>query len=136
MTGRVVVSGIALRSALGDDLQQVWSRMLRGDTEVQPIPAHWSSTFRCRVWSPPPRLDPADLGFNRQEAGMLDPVAMMAADCSIRALRHAGFQVVPRDDKGNTLDVSGLDHGAAGRRTKPAGPILPAAATGGTPRLP
>lgn len=40
---------------------------------------------------------------------MLDPVAMMAADCSVRALCNAGFEVVPRHDKGNTLDVSGLD---------------------------
>jgi 3-oxoacyl-[acyl-carrier-protein] synthase II len=110
----VVITGMSLRTALGDDVDQVWSRMLAGHTEVQPIPQHWSTQFRCRVWSPPPHLEAATLGLNRQEAGMLDPVAMMATDCGARALRHAGFALEPRGDRANTIDVRGLDPQRAG----------------------
>ena len=100
---------MALRTALGDDVEAVWARMLAGDTEVAAIPEQWGDGFRCRIWSPPPSLDPQSLGLNRQEAGMLDPVTMMATDCATRAMQHAGFTLTPRNDKSNGLDVADLN---------------------------
>ena len=114
MTSRVLVTGAALHTALGRDIDQVWSRMLRGETSVAPIPSHWDGSHRSRIWSPLPMISPTELGFSRQEAGMLDPVSQLAVDCSIRALAHSGFALTAQHDKRNSIAVAGLCHERCG----------------------
>jgi len=114
MTERVLVTGAALHCALGNDVEAVWSRMLAGETRVEAVPSHWDAPLRSRVWSPVALPAADELGFNRQEAGMLDPVTQLATDCAMRALGTAGFELTPRGDKQNTIAVSGLEPNRCG----------------------
>ncbi|MEK8107758.1 beta-ketoacyl synthase N-terminal-like domain-containing protein [Micromonospora sp. M12] len=98
MTRQVLVTGMAWDTALGDDLDGVWSRLLAGETGLREVPSSYRLRNRlaATVDDPPGDWPPA----RRQ-------VALGTWTVS-RAVRHAGIE----DDLGAALLVLGTSYGA------------------------
>lgn len=111
MNRRIVVTGLGVISALGDDVQTFWDACLKGHSVVSPIPDRWRefASFRSSIWSPLPKLDFESMGFSRMERQQLDPVAMLAGAASKQALASAGLSVALADRRANTFSIPQLD---------------------------
>lgn len=98
MNRRVLVTGMAWDTALGDDLDGVWSRLLAGETGLREVPsAHWlRNRVAAALDDPPAGWEPG----RRQVA--------LATRTVERALRDAGLG----GDPGPALLVLGTSYGA------------------------
>ena len=74
MDKRVVITGMGVITAIGQDLNEFWSNALAGKTRVAGIPDHWSNyaDFNSRFWSPLPEVDHSRYGITRIENKQLD----------------------------------------------------------------
>lgn len=103
MTRRVVVTGMAGITALGNDWPTIRGRLERGDTGVRRM-ADWDrfENLHTRLAAPVPNLALGDR-YPRKKTRTMGAVALMAVDATERALGDAGL-----------LDHPVLRSGAAG----------------------
>ena len=104
MKRRVVITGIGLRSALGDTTDTFWRACMSGDSVVEPIPSHWFdyADYRSSIWSPLPLVDWLAEGYSRVESGQHDPVALYAGLAAHSALLDAGHHFTLANRRANT----------------------------------
>lgn len=110
MSRRVVVTGLGVISAFGDDTESFWSDCLAGRAAVAPVPERWHrfATLRSSLWAP---LELPDFSpwFSRVECAQLDPVTLLAGTAAARALDAAGLETEVVDRRANTRRVHGID---------------------------
>jgi len=111
MDKRVVITGMGVITAIGQDLNEFWSNALAGKTRVAGIPDHWSNyaDFNSRFWSPLPEVDHSRYGITRIENKQLDKSSLIAIACAFQALDSAGLQYTLFDKKRNTYSVESVD---------------------------
>ncbi len=111
MNHQVVVTGLGVICALGNDSESFWKACLEGHSVLAPIPEHWRdyAEYRSSIWSPLGPVDYRSMGFSRMECMQLDPVTLMAAAASGQALRQAGLVPELGNRRANTYKIRELD---------------------------
>jgi len=110
MRKRVVITGLGVISAIGQNPDQFWKSCLEGKTKVEHIPENWLhyGDFHSRISSPLPAIDYSSYGIGRIEEKQLDATSLIAIACSFQALDSAGLEHTTLDHKRNTCSVSSL----------------------------
>jgi 3-oxoacyl-[acyl-carrier-protein] synthase II len=87
---RVVITGMGLRSALGDTPQELFDALLEGRSAVRTFP-EWRaiSELQCLVGAPAPSFNPKDIP--RKHRRSMGKVAMMAVTAAADAVKSAGL---------------------------------------------
>jgi 3-oxoacyl-[acyl-carrier-protein] synthase II len=116
MRKRVVITGLGVISAIGQNPEEFWRNCLEAKTRVERIPDHWLyyGDFHSRIWSPLPKADYSAYGIGRIEEKQLDPSSLLAIACSFQALDSARLEYVQIDQKRNTYSVPSLDRDRTG----------------------
>jgi 3-oxoacyl-[acyl-carrier-protein] synthase II len=110
MKRRVVVTGLGVVSALGDDTETFWRSCRDGRSVVCAIPEHWRrfATFRSAIWSPLELSEFPEL-FTRVERAQHDAVTLMTCAAASQALQGAGISAAVVNRRANTLALEGVD---------------------------
>jgi 3-oxoacyl-[acyl-carrier-protein] synthase II len=113
---RVVITGMGVISAIGENTDAFWKSCLEGRTKVERIPAHWLQygDFHSQISSPLPAIDYSAYGIGRIEEKQLDPTSLIAIACAFQALDSAGLKYTTLDHKRNTYSVSSVDKNRTG----------------------
>jgi 3-oxoacyl-[acyl-carrier-protein] synthase II len=116
MRKRVVITGLGVISAIGQNPDEFWKSCLEGKTRIEKIPEHWLhyGDFHSQILSPLPAVDYSKYGIGRIEEKQLDPSSLIAVACSFQALESAGYEYTKFDQKRNTYSVSMLDKDRTG----------------------
>lgn len=116
MRKRVVITGLGVISAIGQNPDDFWKSCLEAKTRVERIPDHWFhyGDFHSQIWSPLPAMDYSLYEIGRIEEKQLDPSSLIAIACSFQALDSAGLKYTKLDQKRNTYSISPLDKDRAG----------------------
>ncbi len=87
---RVVITGMGLRSALGNTPDELFDALLAGRSAVQTLD-EWRSIadLQCLVGAPAPSFDPGDIP--RKHRRSMGKVAMMAVTAAVDAVKMAGL---------------------------------------------
>jgi 3-oxoacyl-[acyl-carrier-protein] synthase II len=91
---RVVVTGIGLVSALGNETETTWQGLLEGRSGVGPITRFDTSQFAARIAAEVKNLDPLDY-LDAKSARKMDRFilySIVAADCAVKL---SGLEVTP-----------------------------------------
>ena len=116
MRNRVVITGLGVLSAIGQNTDEFWKSCLEAKTRVERIPEHWLhyGDFHSQILSPLPPMDYSSYGIGRIEEKQLDPSSLIALACSFQALDSAGLEYTTLDRKRNTYSISSLDKDRTG----------------------
>jgi len=116
MRKRIVITGLGVLTAIGQNAEEFWKNCLEARTRVERIPEHWLyyGDFHSQIWSPLPKIDYSSYGIGRIEEKQLDPSSLIALACSFQALASAGLEYAEADHKRNTYSVPALDGEKAG----------------------
>lgn len=92
----VVVTGLGVVCALGNEVSSFWAALVAGRSGVGPIAGFDASPYPCRIaaevraYTPPERLSP-------EQAARLDRGALFAVDAALQALADAGLPLTPEN---------------------------------------
>src|SRR5215467_10136332 len=89
---RVVVTGLGLITALGNDLASSWEAMCQGKSGVSEITSFDTSQYRVHFAAQIKDFD-TTLYMDRKEARRNDPYEQLAIASSKQALAHAGLEI-------------------------------------------
>lgn len=111
MKRRVVITGLGVLTAIGQDVEAFWSNSLAAKTCVSAIPEQWHqyADFNSQIWSPLPPVDYSRYGITRLEQKQLDTSSLIALACAFQALDSAGLQYGQVDKKRNTYAIESID---------------------------
>jgi 3-oxoacyl-[acyl-carrier-protein] synthase II len=112
MDKRVVITGLGVITAIGQDIEAFWSNCLEAKTRVEPIPEHWFnySDFHTQIWSPLPEVDYSPYEVTRLEQKQMDDSSLIAIGSAFQALDSAGLKVTKVDKKRNTYTIEDVDN--------------------------
>lgn len=101
MTPRVVITGIGLLTALGNDVGSTWESLCQGKSGVGPITAYDSSRFRVHFGAEIKNFEPS-LYMERKEIRRTDAYEQFAIATAKQALTQSGLQITAEnaDDVG------------------------------------
>nr|WP_289851872.1 beta-ketoacyl-ACP synthase II [Saccharophagus degradans] len=89
---RVVVTGIGMVSALGNSVDETWSRILNGESGIREITAFDASAFATRISGSVQNLDITPY-LQEKEARKLDPFIQYGMAAGIQAVEDSGLVV-------------------------------------------
>ena len=104
MRKRVVITGLGVVSAIGQNPDEFWKSCMEAKTRVERIPDHWLhyGDFHSQILSPLPAMDYSSYGIGRIEEKQLYASTLIAIACSFQALESAGLEYTKADQKRNT----------------------------------
>jgi len=113
---KVVITGLGVVSPVGCNVKAFWDACLNGQSNVQPIPAHWNNytDYKSGIWSPLPEIDFKSHGFNRLDLMQRDPVSLIAMIAANQALEQAGVEIAPANGKNKQNTLLEIDSEKAG----------------------
>ncbi len=92
MVSRVVVTGVGLVTALGNDVASTWEALCQGKSGVGPITNYDSSQFRVHFGAEVKQFDPS-LYMDRKTIRRTDPSTHLAVATTKQALAQADLQI-------------------------------------------
>jgi len=98
---RVFVTGLSVVSSLGNDVDEMYQRLLNGESAVRLIESFPVDEFPTKFAAPVPDFDPEEY-IDKKLARRVDPFLKFALVGGKKALQHAGLD--PNDL--NTLDLT------------------------------
>ncbi|MCK9862278.1 beta-ketoacyl-ACP synthase II [Paenibacillus sp. ATY16] len=98
---RVVVTGMGVISPLGQSVDEMWSRMKRGESGISSIDAFDTARLKTKIAGTVKDFDPEAL-FGRKEARKMDRFVQFAVAAADQAITDSGLKldVVDRDRVG------------------------------------
>jgi 3-oxoacyl-[acyl-carrier-protein] synthase II len=107
----VVVTGLGPITCIGSGVEPFWEGIVAGRSGARTVEFDWihGHPFKSRVGAPVPEPDPASFGLSGREAQLLDPTSRFALAAAALALRDAGLEAAPVDEKGREIAVAGID---------------------------
>ncbi|MDA1256588.1 MAG: beta-ketoacyl-ACP synthase II [Chloroflexi bacterium] len=87
---RVVVTGVGVVSALGQDVETFWSGLKAGKSGVSPLPLEGIEDYPCRIGATVQDFDPTRF-MDRKESRRLARFSQLAVAAAAEALESAGF---------------------------------------------
>lgn len=97
-SGRVVVTGQGLVTALGTGVEKTWTELLKGTNPVGPIEAFDVSEFATRFAAEIRDFNPEDW-MERKEARRIDRFIPYAVSASTQALEQSGLKITPENSE-------------------------------------
>jgi len=112
MKRRVVITGLGVITAIGQEIEDFWSNCLEAKTRVSSIPHQWFdySDYNSHIWSALPEIDFSKYDITRLEEKQLDKTSLIALACAFQALDSAGLSYALTDKKRNTYTVAGVNN--------------------------
>ena len=92
MKRRVVVTGAGIVSPLGCELEEVWNRLVRGDSGVTAITEPELSVFRSKIAGRCLDFTPS-VFFEAKDVKKIDRFAQFAVGAGVRAIESSGLDV-------------------------------------------
>lgn len=89
---RVVVTGMGIVSPLGNDVEQFWSRLIRGESGISTIETFDTSRHKSRIAGIVRDFD-AEARFGRKEARRMDRFCQFALAAAEQALEDSGLSL-------------------------------------------
>src|SRR5256885_3247508 len=89
---RVVVTGLGLITALGNDVASTWEALCQGKSGVSEITAYDTSRHRIHFGAELKTFDPS-LYLDRKEVRRNDPYQQLAIVATNQAIAHAGLEI-------------------------------------------
>src|SRR5579859_1514312 len=96
LMSRVVVTGLGLITALGNDLASNWEALTQGKSGVSEITAYDTSNFRVHFAAEIKSFDPS-LSMDRKEVRRNDPYEQLAIATTKQALAQSGLTITPEN---------------------------------------
>ena len=90
---RVVVTGIAALSPLGNDVRSTWTRLLAGESGIAPITLFDASNFDSRIAGEVKNFNPEDFGIPFKQARRMDRFTQFAVCAAQQLLKDADYTV-------------------------------------------
>jgi len=99
---RVVITGLGIVSALGNDLETFWKHLVEGQCGVDKITSFDASAFATRIAAQVKNFDPAPAFPSPKEVRRADRYSQFGVHAGWQALRDSGldFKKVNRDEVG------------------------------------
>jgi 3-oxoacyl-[acyl-carrier-protein] synthase II len=97
-SGRVVVTGQGLVTALGTGVEKTWAELLKGTNPVGPIEAFDVSEFATRFAAEIRDFNPEDW-MERKEARRIDRFIPYAVSAATQALEQSGLKITPENSE-------------------------------------
>jgi 3-oxoacyl-[acyl-carrier-protein] synthase II len=92
LSRRVVVTGIGLICAVGNNVEQTWQALLAGTSGVEQITSFDASAFACRIAAEVKNFDPLQF-IDKKEARKMARFIHLAIAASDEALRMANYKI-------------------------------------------
>lgn len=101
---RVVVTGLAALSPLGNDYKTSWDNLIAGKSGIGPITAFDATDFDARIAGELKNFNAEDYGINAKQAKRMDRFVQFASVSGLQLIEDSGFQIT----KENAHDVAVL----------------------------
>ncbi len=96
MRARVVITGIAMLTPLGNTASETWKALVAGASGIERITKFDASAFPCRIAGELKRFDPQAF-LTAKEVHRADPFMQYALAAALMAREDAGLREWPRD---------------------------------------
>lgn len=108
---RVVISGLGVVSALGNNIDEFWAACIAGRARIEAIPEQWGSYYKSKSksWSPLTLPNYAAYGLTRADTLRYDRVVLNAITAADDAITHAGFEKNEHDARAKSYRLGGVD---------------------------
>ena len=106
---RVVVTGLGVISAVGNDVVSFWDALKNGKSGIGPITSFDASKFDSRIAGEVKGFDPALYGMGFKEVKRMDKFVQYAVACAKQAITESGLDLEIEDrDRIGALIGSGI----------------------------
>lgn len=89
---RVVITGMGVVSPLGNDVEQFWNRLVRGESGISPIDTFDTTRHKTKIAGLVRNFDPEAL-FGRKEARRMDRFCQFGLAAATQALTDSGLNL-------------------------------------------
>ncbi|CDN41990.1 hypothetical protein BN871_AS_00110 [Paenibacillus sp. P22] len=114
MNKRVVVTGLGVLTALGDNKEQFWGSLMEGKSGVSEIESFDISEYPTKIAAEIKGFDPESYGLDRKEARRMDRFVQLAVVASLKAVEDAGLRIGENSDAERTGVMVGSGIGGLG----------------------
>lgn len=97
MENRVVVTGLGVISAIGNDIPAFWKSLKEGKSGVGPLMTFDASKFDSRIAAEVKGFDPALYGLSTKDTKRMDKFVQFAVAASKQAITDSGLQLDKED---------------------------------------
>ncbi len=108
---RVVIAGLGVVSALGNNVDKFWEACLAGHSAIESIPEQWAHYYKSKSqsWSPLTLPDYSVYGLTRADTLRYDRVVLNAITAADDAIADAGFEKVEHDARARSYRLAGVN---------------------------
>lgn len=110
---RVVITGLAALSPLGNDYQTSWDNLIAGKSGIGPITCFDATGFDARIAGELKNFKPEDYGISVKQAKRMDRFVQIASASGIELVKDAGFQITD-ENAGDVAVILGVGLGGLG----------------------
>ncbi len=114
MNKRVVVTGLGVLTALGDNKEQFWGSLMEGRSGVSEIESFDISEYPTKIAAEIKGFDPESYGLDRKEARRMDRFVQLAVVASLKAVEDSGLRIGENSDAERTGVMVGSGIGGLG----------------------
>ncbi|ASS65747.1 MULTISPECIES: beta-ketoacyl-ACP synthase II [unclassified Paenibacillus] len=114
MNKRVVVTGLGVLTALGDNKEQFWGSLMEGKSGVSEIESFDISEYPTKIAAEIKGFDPESYGLDRKEARRMDRFVQLAVVASLKAVEDSGLRIGENSDAERTGVMVGSGIGGLG----------------------
>lgn len=100
---RVVITGLAAFSSLGNDYKTSWDNLIAGKSGIGPITCFDASGFDARIAGELKNFDPENHGISAKQAKRMDRFVQIAAASGNELVKDSGLEIT--DDNANDVAV-------------------------------
>lgn len=90
---RVVVTGMGVVSALGNDVQEFWNNLLAGKSGVSRIEAFDTTDYSTKIAAEVKNFNPEEFGIDKKEARRMDRFVQFALAASLKAIKDSKLDI-------------------------------------------
>lgn len=110
---RVVITGLAALSPLGNDYETSWDNLIAGKSGIGPITCFDATGFDARIAGELKNFKPEDYGISVKQAKRMDRFVQIASASGIELVKDAGYQITD-ENAGDVAVMLGVGLGGLG----------------------
>lgn len=110
---RVVITGLAAISPLGNDYVTSWENLLAGKSGIGPITCFDASAFDARIAGELKNFNAEDYGIGAKQARRMDRFVQIASASGLELVKDADYAITP-DNAGDVGVILGVGLGGLG----------------------
>lgn len=110
---RVVITGLAAISPLGNDYVTSWDNLIAGKSGIGPITSFDASAFDARIAGELKNFKPENYGIGTKQAMRMDRFVQIASASGLELVKDAAYEITP-DNAGDVAVILGVGLGGLG----------------------